>query len=175
LESAGLSNTRITFFVIGLGACARLVPHPWNFTPMMALALYAGAKSPKLRTGVLATMLALLVSDAVLGFYAGMWYVYAASVIPVLLGRGVRRRNGSTGSLAAAAFGSGLSFFLITNMVYWAAGSLYPHTVRGLASCFAAAIPFYQNQLAGDAFYTAALFGADALLRRALNPEPQAA
>jgi hypothetical protein len=142
---------------------------------MMAMALYAGVKSRKANAAVLATVLALLASDALLGFYPGMWYVYGASLVPVLLGRIIRRRELGARWIAAAAGVSSLSFFLITNLAFWAGSSLYPHTAAGLASCFAAAIPFYQNQIAGDAFYTAALFGADALLRHFVQPQAEAA
>lgn len=75
-------NKKVGAAMVVLGASARLIPHPWNFTPMMAIALYAGAKSGKLRTGVLVTLAALFVSDAIMGFYQGMWWVYATSLIP---------------------------------------------------------------------------------------------
>ncbi len=160
--------------LVGLGALARLVPHPWNFTPMMALGLYAGAKSKKLRTGVLVTLLALFLSDAVMGFYRGMWYVYAASLIPVLAGRFIRRQDG-VGAIVAGGLLSSLSFFVITNFMVWATGTLYPHTFSGLAACFVAGLPFYRNQLLGDAFYTAALFGSHALISRLIQPAPRTA
>ncbi len=174
MEKSGLTNKGIILLLIALGACARLAPHPWNFTPMMAIALYAGARSAKLWSGVLLTVAALLLSDAVLGFYAGMPYVYAASLIPVLLGRLARQRGG-IGFLAASAIVSSVSFFVITNAAVWAAGHLYPHTGSGLAACFVAALPFYRNQILGDAFCTLALFGADALFRMAFHPKPQVA
>ena len=162
-------NKKIAIAMIGLGASARLLPHPWNFTPIMAIGLYAGAKSARLRTGILAVLLALLLSDAVLGLYRGMWYVYAASLIPVLVGRFVRDREGWQ-PIAAGALCSSLFFFLTTNFAVWAFGHLYPHTPTGLAACFAAAIPFYGNQVLGDAFYTAALFGGHVLLGRWMRP-----
>ena len=140
----------------------------------MAIGLYAGAKSTKLRFGILATLLALFASDAVLGFYRGMWYVYGASCIPVLLGSLGSRRGGRAWLWGAAAVSS-ISFFVLTNAAVWATGHLYPHTMGGVAACFAAAVPFYQNQIAGDIFYTAALFGADALLRYLAQREPQMA
>jgi len=163
------ANKKITLAMVGLAAAARLVPHPWNFAPIVALGVYTGAKSSKLRTGVGITLAALLVSDAVLGFYNGMWYVYAASLIPVLLGSLLRKREGF-GTIVAAGLASNLSFFVVTNFVGWAAGTLYPHTSAGLGACFTAAIPFYGNQLLGDAFYMVALFGGDAVLRRWARP-----
>ena len=168
------TNKKTVIAMIALGACARMLPHPWNFTPMAAIGLYAGAKSPRLRMGVFATLAALLVSDLALGFYQGMWYVYAASLISVLLGSLVRRRE-SVLAVAAGAGAASVAFFLITNFMLWATGSLYPHTLTGLSACFAAAIPFYQSQLAGDAFYTAALFGGHALIRRFTRPVLQTA
>ena len=168
------ANKKIALAMVGLAAAARLVPHPWNFAPVVALGVYSGARWPKLRAGMGITLAALLVSDAVLGFYAGMWYVYAASLIPVLLGSLVRRRE-SIPTIVAAGLASNLSFFVITNFMGWAVGALYPHTVAGLSACFTAAIPFYGNQVLGDAFYMVALFGGDALLRRWARPALQTA
>ncbi len=168
------ANKKITAAMIGLAAAARLIPHPWNFTPIVALALYSGARSTKLRTGIGITLAALLLSDAVLGFHKGMWYVYAAALIPVLLGSLLRNREG-VGTVVAAGLLSNLSFFAITNFMVWASGSMYPHTLAGLSTCFTLAIPFYGNQLMGDALFVAALFGLDPLVRRWTRPVLQAA
>jgi hypothetical protein len=157
-----------------LGACARLILHPWNFTPMMAIGLFAGYQARKASTGLLMTLLALALSDAVMGFYPGFWYVYAAALIPVLLGWLIRNRSGA-GGISVAALTSSLSFFLITNFMFWATSQWYPHTVTGLTACFVAGIPFFRNQLLGDAMYTAALFGGYAVLSRLCQPARQAA
>ena len=122
---------RLWIGMVVLGACARLLPHPWNFTPMIAIGLFAGNHARKTSTGILATISALALSDAVMGFYSGFWYVYGAMLIPVLLGRLLRNRSGA-GPIAATALASSLSFFLITNFMVWAIGTLYPHTIAGL-------------------------------------------
>lgn len=168
------ANKKIAVAMIGLGVCARLLPHPWNFTPVLAIALYAGVQFAKLRTAALATFLGLLLSDAVMGFYRGMWWVYAAWLIPLLIGRLVRRKPGLT-MIATGALCSSLSFFVTTNFAVWAGGRLYPHTAAGLAACYAAAIPFYQNQFLGDAFYTVALFGGHALIQSLARRQPRIA
>lgn len=160
--------------LILLGASARLVPHPWNFTPIMAIGLYAGARSAKLSTAALITVAALLLSDCILGFYSGMAYVYAASLVPAALGWCMRERGGAGRIIASAGFAS-ISFFLITNTAVWAAGTLYPHTWAGLGACFTAALPFYRNEIAGDALYTCAFFGSEAMLLSALRTKQQAA
>jgi hypothetical protein len=159
--------------MVVVGASARLLPHPWNFTPMMAIGLFAGSHARKVSTGVLATLFALALSDAVLGFYPGFWYVYGAALIPVLLGRLIRNRSGAV-VIAAAVFVSSFSFFLITNFVTWATDGLYPLTIGGLSECYLAGIPFYRNQVLGDAVYTVAIFGGYAILNRFCQPARQA-
>jgi hypothetical protein len=72
------------------------------------------------------------------------------ALIPVLLGRLIRNRGG-VGVIAAAAFASNFSFFLITNFMVWATDRLYPLTIGGLSECYLAGIPFYRNQVLGDA------------------------
>jgi hypothetical protein len=165
---------RLWIGMVILGACARLAPHPWNFTPLIALALFSGVQARRAATGVLVTLLALALSDAVMGFYQGFWYVYGAALVPVFLGRLIGSRAGAK-SIGLAALASSLSFFVITNFMVWAGGHMYPHSASGLTACFVAAIPFYQNQLLGDAFYTVALFGGYALIRSRLEPARQAA
>ena len=168
-------SKRAWIAMVVLGAGARLLPHPWNFTPLVAIGLFAGTQARRAGVGAAATLLSLALSDAVLGFYRGFWWVYAAALIPVVLGRLVRNRQ-SVAGIAAAAGASSISFFLATNFMVWT-GSLYPHTLAGLGACYIAAIPFYGNQLAGDAFYTLVMFGGCAAFARLLlsrsRPSPQ--
>ena len=163
---------RLWIAMVVLCACARLLPHPWNFTPLMAIGLFSGHQAAKASTGILVTLSALALSDLVLGFDRGSWFVYGAALVAVLFGR-ITRHHG-VGAIVAGALGSSLSFFLITNFMVWATGRIYPSTLAGLAACFTAAIPFYQNQFAGDAFYTLAIFGGYALLKRSFRPLQQA-
>jgi len=167
-------SKRLWIGMVVLAAGARLLPHPWNFTPVIAMALFAGSHARKTVIAALATLSALVLSDAILGFSGDLWFVYVATLVPVLLGRLIRNKPG-VATIASAALASSLSFFVITNFMVWAAGGLYPHTASGLATSFVAGIPFYQNQALGDAFYTVALFGGYALLSRAFRPVPQAA
>jgi hypothetical protein len=173
-RSAMQIQKRLWIAMVLLGAGMRLLPHPWNFTPMLAIGLFAGSKAQKASTGIFVTLLAVVLSDAVMGFYPGFWYVYAGLLIPVLFGRLIRDRRG-VGSLAAAALASSLSFFVITNFMYWATGPSYPRTAAGLATCFAAGLPFYQNQVLGDAFYTVAIFGGYAAISHFCQPRQQVA
>ena len=165
---------RLWIAMVLVGAGARLLPHPWNFTPLMAIGLFAGSKAARASIGALATLLALLLSDAVLGFYSGFWYVYAAALVPVAIGRFMRERRGA-GAIATAAAASSLSFFLITNFMVWATSAWYPHTLTGLSACYIAGLPFYQNQVMGDAFYTVAIFGGYEVISRMVQRLPRVA
>ncbi len=62
---------RLWIGMVVLGACARLVPHPWNFTPMMAIGLFAGSQARKVSTGVLATLFALVLSGLLVRIWGG--------------------------------------------------------------------------------------------------------
>jgi hypothetical protein len=148
-------------------AAMRLVPHPPNFSPMAAMALFSGAYMPKRALSFIAPFGALLLSDVVLGFYAGMSFVYCSFALTLLIGWAIAARKTPL-AIGAAAVASSLVFFVLTNFGMWAFSGFYPLTSTGLLACFAAAIPFFQNTLAGDLFYTALLFGGFALAERLL-------
>src|SRR4051794_10307381 len=149
-----------------LGAAAlRLVPHPPNFAPIAAMALFSGAYLPRRALTFAAPLAALFLSDLVLGFYHGMATVYFATGLIVLIGWWVSSRR-SIVRIAAAALASSILFFILTNLGMWAFSGFYPRTAAGLAACYVAAIPFFQNTLAGDLFFTGLLFGGFALAER---------
>jgi hypothetical protein len=159
-------------------AALRLVPHPANLTPISAMALFGGAYLGRRAVAFAAPLAALLLSDAVLGFYSGMWVNYLALGAIVLIGWGLLAQR-SVLRLGVAALASSLLFFLLSNFGVWALSGMYPHDLAGLAACYVAAIPFFQNTVAGDLFYTVLLFGGFAVaerlvpqLRERRAPEP---
>lgn len=146
-------------------AFLRLIPHPPNFAPIVAMALFAGAYVPDKRWAMLLPLIAMVLSDAVLGFHSDMWVVYASLVAVAALGLLLKGRVRVT-TVAAGTVGGSVIFFVLTNLAVWAGSGMYPVTAEGLAACFIAAIPFFQNSLAGDLFYAAVLFGGYAALTR---------
>jgi len=151
--------------LIVFAALMRLAPHPWNFTPVAAMALFGGAalRRPLFAFGV--PLAALAVSDLFLNSLLvgnalappNPW-VYGSFILIGLLGFGIGSRRG-IGTLAAASLGGSILFFILTNLGLWTTGLLYPRTVAGLAACYAAALPFFANTVAGDLFWNAVLFG----------------
>lgn len=155
--------------MIGLiltAAAARLLPHPPNFAPIAAMALFGGAHFGSKRWAFLVPLGAMLLSDLVIGLHPVLPVVYASFALIVCLGFWLRARRRLL-PIAGAALASSLLFFLITNFGVWALGSFYAKTPQGLLACYVAAIPFFRNTLLGDAVYTAAMFGSFRLLERA--------
>jgi hypothetical protein len=139
-------------------AALRLVPHPPNFSPIDAMALFSGAYLGRRGIAFVAPLAALLLSDLVLGFYHGMATVYATVTLIVVVGWLVSSRR-SPLRIAATAVAGSVIFFVITNFGMWLFSGFYPVTYAGLVACYAAAIPFFQNTVAGDLFYAVLLFG----------------
>lgn len=146
-------------------ACVRLIPHPPNFAPVAALALFAGAHFEDKRMAFILPLVAMLVSDVLLGFHSQMLAVYGAFAATVAIGMLLRGRL-RVSRVAAAVVGSSVLFFAVTNLAVWALDGLYPHTLEGLVACYVAGIPFFHNTVLGTAFYAALLFGGFAALER---------
>jgi len=173
------NQTRILIILGSIVAAAamRLVPHPANFAPLGAMALFSGAYLGRRALAFAAPLGALLLSDLILGFYPGMLVQYVSVALVVLLGSGVLGRITAL-RVGGAAVASSVLFFALTNFGVWLLSGMYPQTLSGLAACYVAAVPFFQNTVAGDLFFSAALFGGFALLERAvpsLRGEPQPA
>ncbi|HYI42955.1 MAG TPA: DUF6580 family putative transport protein [Sphingomicrobium sp.] len=148
-------------------AAMRLLPHPPNFSPIAAVALFSGAYLSRRPLAFVAPIAALLLSDIFLGFYPELLFVYFSVAATVLIGWAISKRK-SASTVAAGALASSVLFYLVTNFGVWLLMDYYPKTIAGLAACYAAAIPFFQNTLAGDLFFTALLFGGFALAERAI-------
>lgn len=153
--------------LILLAAASRLLPHPPNFAPVAAIGLFAGATLDR-RAAWLVPFAAVLLSDAVIGFYhpVSMFWNYAGLAACLLLGSAILGPARSLPRFAGATLASSLAFFALSNFGMWASG-YYPRTAAGLVECYVAALPFLRNTFASDVLYTALLFGGWALLRAA--------
>ncbi|MEQ8791355.1 MAG: DUF6580 family putative transport protein [Pirellulaceae bacterium] len=146
-------------------AMARLLPHPWNFTPVGAMALFAGAQIRDWRLALALPLAAMALADVFIG--PDGWLVtslvYACFAATVAMGMLIRLRV-SVLSVATLSILSAVMFYLVTNFAAWAAYPFYPKTLAGLWTCYTAAIPFFGGTLAGNLCYGLVLFGGFALL-----------
>jgi len=143
-------------------AASRLLPHPPNFTPVGALALFGGACLADRRLAFLVPLAAMFLSDLVIGLHRGMPVIYLCFALFVCLGFQLRRRRRPL-PVAAAAVAGALVFFIVSNFAVWTGGKMYPLTLDGLTACYLAAVPFLHNMLLGNLSYAALLFGGLAL------------
>jgi hypothetical protein len=167
------------FIVVAVLARMPFMPHPWNFTPVAAALLYFGARGSRRQLWVPFALLAI--SDVILTkfVYAYVfswdhivtWAWYAA----ILWLGTVLRENSNWLRIGGAAVASSVSFFIISNFAVWACWDMYPKTLSGLMTCYAAGIPFFRRAFVGDMLFTAVMFGlpaiAAALARSADKPQ----
>jgi hypothetical protein len=180
--------------LIFLAIICRLVTNKlelWNFNAIGASALFGGIVIRNKRLAYILPLLTLFITDIffqlftnIQGFYgAQMIFVYGAFLLITWIGTNIKKINPV--NLVLAAIGTGVLFFLISNLGVWMLSTLYPHTAQGLIACYAAAVPFYRNDLfgsfalntvLGNVFFTGVLFGAWALIKQtALQPNKQLA
>lgn len=153
--------------VIAAGAALRLVPHPPNFSPIAAMALFGGATLARRELGILVPLVALFLSDLVIGFHDQMVAVYVSFGLVAAIGLTLKNQR-TVARVASASVAGSVLFFVFTNFSVWMTGGMYPMTWEGLVACYVAALPFFQNSLVGDLVFTGAFFGAWALLAKAV-------
>lgn len=166
-KHALLYRTLLALSMLILAAVLRIAPHPWNFTPVGAMALFSGAVFKDRRLAFAVPLLALFAGDLFVGFYKFqiMLVVYACFLLSVAIGLCLRNRR-TIGPVSVATLLGAFQFFVISDFAFWVFGTSYPHTREGLIACYVGAIPFFFNMLAGDALYAALLFGGFALAER---------
>jgi hypothetical protein len=160
-----LYRTLLALVLIGLAAALRIAPHPWNFTPVGAMALFSGAVLKDRRLAFLFPLLALLAGDIFIGFHKLIFIVYVSFLINVAIGLWLRDHR-TVARVSLATFLGAIQFFLVTNFAAWQFLGGYPHNSSGLLACYIAGIPLFWNTLGGDALYATLLFGGYALAER---------
>jgi hypothetical protein len=177
----------LAYIIVAVAVIWRLalpfVPNPaFHFTPVLAALLFFGARQPK--KWLCVPLLLMASTDVILNAHYGYalkadvlvtWVWYAA----VLFLGGWLKQKQSVLRVGVSALTGSVSFFLVSNFGVWAVWNLYPKNLGGLLACYAAGVPFYRNQLAGDLIFTAAVFGLPALVKlmqreRAENQLPAA-
>lgn len=151
--------------IILVTALSRLLPHPYNFTPVAALALFGAATFERKWLGLVIPLAAMFLSDLLIGFHSGMASVYGSFALIWGLGLVLLRKITVTRVAGAALLSSAL-FFLVTNFAVWYGSSFYPQTPQGLLTCYVAGLAFYNGQsfflnaVLGDLTFCTLLFGS---------------
>lgn len=158
--------------IIGIAVILRLVPHPANFAPIAAMALFGGVYLNK-RYALIVPLIALFISDIFLGFHESMPFVYGSFVLTGVIGMWLKHHK-TPWTVIGASLVSSVLFFVLTNFNYWYAASLYPKTGAGLVQSYINAVPFFRNTILGDLFYTGLFFGSYEFVLRTFSEKRKA-
>ncbi len=160
----------LTLLVL-LAAFSRLLPHPPNFAPIGAMALFGAAYLSKKYFAFIIPIASMWLSDLVLNnivygqyfdhfvwAYQGFYWTYGAFIVIGLIGFALLKKIKIQNILLASLLAS-ISFFIISNFGVWTSGTMYPKTFSGLITCYSAGLPFLKNTFMGDMVYSGILFG----------------
>ena len=131
-------------------AFARLIPHPPNFTPIIAVAIMSGYFFKNINLSFLVLIVAMLLSDLFIGFYENVFFVYASLLLITFVFYKISKKINFK-NLFIYSFTGSLIFFLVSNFGVWILGSpgvnniAYAKDFNGLVECYILAIPFFGN------------------------------
>ena len=136
----------MNYFKVSLGifvalAASRFIPHPPNFTSLLALSFYI----PVL-IGIRylpALIISFMITDFVIGFHGTTLFTWGSVVV---IGLGSKYFISSMFTRISGALLGACLFFIITNFGVWSMGP-YGYTVEGLFMCYTLAIPFFAYNL----------------------------
>jgi hypothetical protein len=163
-----------------LAGVIRLVPHPWNITPVGALCLFGGARLASWQAFAI-PLTVMAASDLAIYYLRGDPvidpFVYGSFLLNIVLGRWLLRHTESPWRIGAVSVLGTVQFFLVTNFGAWLTLSQPPHltyspTLAGLVQSYLMGLAFVRSTslgdlaFVGDLFFCGVLFGLHALLTR---------
>lgn len=149
--------------LIIIGILLRFIPHVPNFTPVAAIAIFAGVYLNK-KQALIVPLLLMVLSDIFLGMHNVVLFTWGSFVLVTFLG--VWAKNHKTfKAIVSTSIVSSVLFYLITNFGVWAMG-WYPQTAKGLLDCYILGLPFLRTFSVATLLYSAVFFGAYELIAR---------
>ena len=131
-------------------ALARLIPHPANFTPIIAVAITSGYFFKNINLSYATLLVSMLMADLFIGFYENMIFVYVSLLIITFIFHKISGKVNFK-NLFIYGFAGSLIFFIVSNFGVWLLGSpglndvVYEKSLSGLVECYILAIPFFGN------------------------------
>tara|TARA_B100000530_G_C15599431_1_gene345761 strand:- start:51 stop:536 length:486 start_codon:yes stop_codon:yes gene_type:complete len=143
-----MNYLKIAIGVLIALSASRFIPHPPNFTSLLALSFYIPAVFGIRYIPVV--VFALLFTDLIIGFHSTMIFT-SGSII--LIGLISKYFNKSIIFRISGAFVGAVIFFVLSNFGVWLGGS-YGYDLNGLLSCYILAIPFFTNTVLSTVFFS---------------------
>ena len=144
-----LKNLKLEIFPLSLIlvlAFSRLIPHPPNFTPIIAAAVMSGYLFKNIYISSIVLLLSMFLSDLVIGIYSNFFFVYFSLLLIMFICTKIIKDLNFKKLFLLSVFSS-LIFFLITNFGVWAFSNMYEKNLNGLMYCYLLAIPFFTNTI----------------------------
>ncbi len=153
--------------LILLLAFSRFIPHPPNFTPIVAAAIMSGYFFKDIKLSFIVLLISMLFVDIFIVFYKHMLFVYLSLFLITFIFFKISDKINFK-SLFVFGFLGSLIFFVVSNFGVWTFGVLSPVTnlpyeksLNGLISCYFLAIPFFKNTLLSTVIFSYAAFLAN--------------
>ena len=175
------NNKQKSYLALGLvilAVISRFIPHPANFTPLMAMSIFAGILFTDKRFAFIIPILAMILTDIVLGLHSAIPFVYISLLLGVFSGF-VLKKNLKFSRVFTFSVANSIQFFIITNFGFWLTGGFYPLSLSGLMEAYFMGLPFLSHSsiglfgwtLAGDLTFNISFFGV-ILFADKLLPKP---
>jgi len=129
----------------------RLIPHPWNFTPILAASIFSGFYFKNFFLGLFVVIFSMFLGDLYLGFHSTMFFTYASLALAVAIGLLIK--NFKFSEILVSGLTGSICFFVITNFGAWLTLEMYEKNLSGLINSYVLAIPFFHNTLISTLVY----------------------
>ncbi len=142
---------KITVGILLVLSASRFIPHPPNFTSLIALSFYVpallGARF------IPALILCFALTDLIIGFHATTLFTWGSVLLIGLISRFFISNliTRLSGTLLGACL-----FYLITNFGVWSLGS-YGYSIQGIVDCYLLALPFFGYSIISTFIYSSAI------------------
>ena len=134
---------------------SRVIPHPSNFSPIIAMAIFSGFYFKNFYLSLFVVIFSMFLGDLYLGFHNTMFFTYISLAAVVIVGLFIK--NFKFSEIVLAGLLGSLCFFIITNFGAWVTLEIYEKNLSGLINSYILAIPFFYNTLASTFLYLIAL------------------
>ena len=146
-----INNLVLPVVIILSLSLTRLIPHPWNFSPVLAVGIFSGFYFKQFYLSLFIVILSMFIGDLYLGFHSTMFFTYISLAVAVIIGLYIKHFKFT--EIVFSGLASSACFFLVTNFGAWMVLDMYEKNLTGLLQSYVFAIPFFHNTLISTFLY----------------------
>ena len=149
--SKNLKDYYLPICLILVLSFSRVIPHPSNFTPILAVGIFSGFYFRNFLLGFFIVVVSMFLGDLYLGFHSTMFFTYVSLAAAVAIGILIKYFKFT--EILFGGLTSSICFFIITNFGAWLTLEMYEKNLTGLFQSYVLAIPFFHNTLLSTFLY----------------------